>query len=53
MMKKLHIRTAVVTAAVAASLSLTGCGLLSEQIQPQEGGGVKWFVYRVSDERTS
>lgn len=41
MMKKLHIRTAVVTAAVAASLSLTGCGLLNEQIQPQEGQGTE------------
>lgn len=41
MMKKLHIRTAVVTAAVAASLSLTGCGLLSEQIQPQGGQGTE------------
>ena len=41
MMKKLHIRTAVVTAAVATSLSLTGCGLLSEQIQPQGGQGTE------------
>lgn len=41
MMKKLHIRTAVVTAAVATSLSLTGCGLLSEQSQPQGGQGTE------------
>lgn len=41
MMNKLHIHSTIVAVAVATSLSLTGCGLLSEQIQPQEGQGTE------------
>lgn len=41
MMNKLHIRSTIVAVAVATSLSLTGCGLLSEQTQPREGQGTE------------